>query len=579
MPGVGDDRRQQLTLAPAAPPSNVTFRRPRFGRSDVPLLVKIMASLGMCLVVSSLLTGVLETQLTRAALRRESEAQVRRQLAELRDVYFAHQRALAAETVDLAAMIAVSNLTDPFGRNRLQAALAASGFPYDLLDVVDTRGESIEQSAGPLHLDDIRGAVRDYKTYNAISYRPLAGARGEVQVFLSAIGSGPERRILVAGTKLDDGLADTFKSQIRNEAEVMLVVGEEVIGSTLKPPPLPPRGSLREARLPASVTAARLNGVKMLVAYGPVPLDDLGAASGGIGVAVIDPTGELDASLAKSRILASVILGLVAVALGWLLFRALIRPLSALDRTATRIAAGDLEASFDIKGHDEIARLARSLAKMTAESRAQAQRVADTSRRIVTAQDDERRRMERNLHDGAQQRLLTASLAVGMAKASRTARDEPDLASTLDEVTRHLDAALAELRDLARGIHPAILGEAGLGPALESLAEKSLVPARVEDPFTERLASPIEATAYFVVSEALANATKHALASAVTIRATLVGERLVVRVSDDGVGGADPSRGTGLLGLSDRLAAMGGTLTVDSPLGGGTRIVADLPCG
>jgi signal transduction histidine kinase len=194
--------------------------------------------------------------------------------------------------------------------------------------------------------------------------------------------------------------------------------------------------------------------------------------------------------------------------------------------------------------------------------------------RLVTAQDEERRRLERNIHDGAQQRLLTLAVAVGL---TRDRLSDPALCNELDRVGEELRVTLSELRELARGTYPAILTEAGLGPALESVVQRATVPARLASAPEGRLSAPVEATAYFVVSEALANAAKHAKAASVIVAARLDGGHLLVEVADDGIGGADPAMGSGLRGLADRVAALGGTLRLHSAPGAGTRVVAAIP--
>ena len=197
--------------------------------------------------------------------------------------------------------------------------------------------------------------------------------------------------------------------------------------------------------------------------------------------------------------------------------------------------------------------------------------------RIVSAQDEERRRLERNLHDGAQQQLVTASLGLGVVRAKvRTGRSE-GLDDELGEVASQLKAGLAELRTLARGLHPAVVTEAGLGAALESLADRSPIPVRVDAKIERRFPPAVEATGYYVVSEGLTNVAKHARASEGTVRASDEGDRLVLEVEDDGVGGADQGLGSGLRGLQDRVAALGGLLEVESRPGGGTLLRAELP--
>jgi signal transduction histidine kinase len=201
-----------------------------------------------------------------------------------------------------------------------------------------------------------------------------------------------------------------------------------------------------------------------------------------------------------------------------------------------------------------------------------------TSRqRLVTAQDEERRRLERDLHDGAQQRLVAISLGLRMARGLVDAEEDAALGERLDQASEELTRALGELREFARGIHPAILTERGLVPALHSLAERSTVPATVDANLEARLPAPVEATAYFVVSEALANVAKYSKATAVSVRAGATDGVLAVEVIDDGIGGADPSRGSGLRGLADRVAAVDGTLKVESPPGKGTRLTVRIP--
>jgi PAS domain S-box-containing protein len=203
----------------------------------------------------------------------------------------------------------------------------------------------------------------------------------------------------------------------------------------------------------------------------------------------------------------------------------------------------------------------------------------DSRARIVEAADEARRRIERDLHDGAQQQLV--SLAVSLRLAQRRI-DGGDLATArelLDEVDTSLASALSELRELARGIHPAILTEGGLGPALNSLVRRSTVPASVVAVPPARFAAAVEAAAYFLIAEGLTNAARHATAATVEVAVTKDDDNpdLVVEVRDDGAGGANPDGG-GLRGLADRLAVLGGTLSIISPPGGGTILRGEIPC-
>jgi len=225
------------------------------------------------------------------------------------------------------------------------------------------------------------------------------------------------------------------------------------------------------------------------------------------------------------------------------------------------------------------ARLALENARLHAEVQAQLAQVQESRVRIVEAADEQRRKIERDIHDGAQQRLVALALELRTAQRRLGGEVDPEVASVLEQAVGELQQAVSELRELARGVHPAILTEEGLGPALESVASRTPIPVRVTSSPDGRLPPEIEAAAYFVACEALANAVKHADATAVTISAVQTDGTLVVEVVDDGVGGAEIGAGSGLRGLADRVEAYGGKLVVTSPLGGGTRVRAELPCG
>jgi signal transduction histidine kinase len=194
----------------------------------------------------------------------------------------------------------------------------------------------------------------------------------------------------------------------------------------------------------------------------------------------------------------------------------------------------------------------------------------------VDAADAERRRIERDLHDGTQQRLVALAMNLGMAKAQTTTVEEAHQAIT--EAHEEAKAALAELRNMIRGLHPAVLEDRGLDAALSGVAARMPIPVRVTVDVPRRPPPTIEAVAYFVVSESLTNITKHAQASQAEVIVQRAGDRLHVIVSDDGVGGADPARGTGLAGLAKRAASVDGTFDITSPPGGPTLITVDLPC-
>jgi signal transduction histidine kinase len=201
--------------------------------------------------------------------------------------------------------------------------------------------------------------------------------------------------------------------------------------------------------------------------------------------------------------------------------------------------------------------------------------LAASRRRIVAASDEARRRIERDLHDGTQQRLVT--LLLQLAAVREAAPTGEVLIAELSRIQRELASALDELREMSRGIHPSILSEGGLGPALRALSRRSTIPVELEVTTERRLAEPIEAAVYFVASEALANATKHAQASRIDVSLAPRDGGLLLSIRDDGVGGADSGQGSGLVGLHDRVEALGGTLRIESPRGAGTLLVVALP--
>ncbi|MFD1528319.1 sensor histidine kinase, partial [Pseudonocardia aurantiaca] len=196
--------------------------------------------------------------------------------------------------------------------------------------------------------------------------------------------------------------------------------------------------------------------------------------------------------------------------------------------------------------------------------------------RIVAAADDARRRIERDLHDGTQQRLVSLGLELRLAQSTEPA-DRTALQTQIGRVADELNVVIEELREITRGIHPAILSEGGLGPALRTLARRAAIPVELDIRTDTRAAPPIEVAAYYVVSEALTNTTKHARASYAHVIVEQRDAMLCLSIRDDGIGGADPAGGSGLIGLRDRVHALGGAIEVSSPTGEGTAIVVELP--
>jgi PAS domain S-box-containing protein len=230
----------------------------------------------------------------------------------------------------------------------------------------------------------------------------------------------------------------------------------------------------------------------------------------------------------------------------------------------------DFEARVVRSGDDEVVAIVRDVTELNRVVR----QLRDSRRRIVEAADDERHRLERNLHDGAQQRLV--ALFHHLHLVDRSLEDDPVHARTLLHTGQaELAATLAEIRELVRGLHPSLLTRRGLGTALGALAGRLPMPVELAV-VEERLAPEVEAAAYYVVAEALTNTAKHAGASRAAVAVTVLGDRLVVEVADDGCGGADPGA-SGLRGLADRVEAFGGSLLIESPADRGTRVRAEIP--
>jgi signal transduction histidine kinase len=259
------------------------------------------------------------------------------------------------------------------------------------------------------------------------------------------------------------------------------------------------------------------------------------------------------------------------------------RAVTEVERDGIRVGAIIHDATLrDEPGLVRAAAASAALAleneRLEAELRARLDELQSSRSRLVEVSMFERRRLERDLHDGAQQRLVALSLQLGLAKRRLESGDDAAAGTMLDAARDELARALEELRELARGIHPAILTDRGLEAALEALAERAPLPVTLDAMPPERLPASVEAAAYFVVAEALTNVAKYAGATRAVVRIGRDDGYAVVEVADDGVGGADPTIGTGLRGLADRLAALDGRLEVHSPPGEGTIVRAKVPC-
>ena len=257
------------------------------------------------------------------------------------------------------------------------------------------------------------------------------------------------------------------------------------------------------------------------------------------------------------------------------LTRAIVRPVREAATMAGRLAHGDLTVRIPERGIAEIGVLQHSFNTMAGSLQQSRTELAASRTRLVAASDQARRQIERDLHDGIQQRLVSLVLDLRTIEAAVP----PELREQHADIADGLTGALTDLRELSRGIHPAILSEGGLSPALKALARRSAVPVQLDIDVRQRLPEPVEVAAYYVAAEALANTAKHARASIAHVNLQAHNDRLQLSIRDDGQGGATTDGGSGLVGLTDRVEALGGTILVDSPPGEGTRLDVDLPIG
>jgi signal transduction histidine kinase len=260
------------------------------------------------------------------------------------------------------------------------------------------------------------------------------------------------------------------------------------------------------------------------------------------------------------------------------LTRAIVLPVRRAAAMAGRLAGGDLSVRMPESGTAEIGELERAFNTMAGSLEASHADLTRSRARVVAASDETRRRIERDLHDGTQQRLVSLGLELRAAEAMAPA-ELTELRSQLAHTAEGLTGAIEELQEISRGIHPAILSKGGLGPALKTLARRSAIPVELEVDADRRLPAPIEAAAYYVVSEALTNAVKHSRASAVRVQVAGHDGFVQVSIRDDGVGGAAPGQGSGLIGLKDRVESLGGEIEIDSPSGSGTSLRMTIPTG
>ncbi len=564
----------------------IALRRPKTEEADPPvhevrtrrrmsILAEFLIALVSVILISAAGTGLLEEQMTKSELTKEADRLTSRRLAAVIGAYETGERSLSLTLRYLAEQL---NIGGVLQRNYDPQLVAWTSQTSDTLAI------------------DMLGLFRPDGTWLAGDGRTLEGSKvilnaapgSRAQLVPTGGGSyervlttpiGLRQGVLLGGMDFADGTAYELRKTLGGQGEVILVADYQVVGSTLRlgPSELPGRNA-ETGDLPTRATRVTLGGKRMLVMYGAIggPGSEPGLAS--IGVAVPDPVEELTSRLRLVRLMSTFVLAGAALVMGWLLFWTLVRPLVGLSRTATRIAQGDLQANFAAPRDNEIGRLAMALQQMTGELQGKTRRLQEASKRLLVAQQEERQRVARDLHDGMQQQLVVLAVKIKQLAAS----DEPPNPLLLEHLAAEAEEAAFALQDLGRGIFPTVLGDQGVAAALRTSASRLPMKVRLEvsPELEERRFSPeIEGTLYFVTMEAMANAQKHAPRAQLNVSLTREPGMVLLQVSDDGPGFdlLQESMGSGLQNMADRVNTVGGSSNIISFPGGGVTILARIP--
>lgn len=545
------------------------------------LLATLMLGFVAALIVV-LVTVLLDARLTRGALRQQAKETLEGELTVLSATFTERHSTLitglrnASQTLAFRDLIAdgtrvnVVNELSPVYRN----------LSLDTIGVVHPDGR-VTTVLGVSLLDLPRDAVDDLASGSG--HHLVATVDGRyMEIGAVPVGQLTRRSVLIGGYLFDDGTA--FRLRLLRGSDIMLVADGGLTGTTqAERPQAPPAFGDRH-----HPTMINMGGTDTFVDYATViAATGTWGAEGVVGVALPEPLAQLDRTLLRNRLVAIGVILLVVVLLGVYVERLFARPLLRLASTARRIAEGDTDTSFEARTDDEIGSLAAMLEQMRRSTiaqleviRQQARKLRTASERIVDAQDEERRRLANDLHDGLQRQLVLLRTRLGLYRQLR--EDDPEKAErTLVELEHDAEAAISELRETSRRIFPAILQDQGLTGGLNSLVGRAPVGVELStDPEPlPRIDPRVEINAYLLASEALTNVVKHADADAVLIHARLRADGLVLDVVDNGAG-FEPAAARddgGLRHLQDRVAAVGGRLDVTSAPGDGTTIQAWFP--
>lgn len=565
-----------------------SLRAPR-----TPLVTRLLAALTVVLALSLLITSLVESSLTRSAVRAQAESVLDQRVAQARAVLLQDVQDILVELQYVKSSFRRSSLPDGGGLD--------PGDPEALADVLsdvqerrrftsigayDASGAPIQATFGPALVAPPDQLLRrpDRATMGARVVETVDGRHAYVAGEL--VPGGADGDVLVMfGFLFDTAYARSVRNATGGD-DILLLVDGTAVGGSLPGQPENLDAVGREA-----------GGIELVESGDRIywsRLEDVVRPGDGWGepaqfaVLTPEPLAHLDAALVRNRLVAGGALLVIATLLAWLVSRRLTRPLRELTATAAAIADGNRDAVFTATSDDEVGVLAQSLEEMRQGLgrqlvliQRQAEALRDAGGRLVHAQDEARRRLAADLHDGVQRQLVMLRLHLGFGR-ERIRQSPGEAEAVVDELAAEIDQVLARLRETAQGIYPSILRDRGLEGALFSLAARSPLPVELDvDPEPlPRLPHEVEANAYFLVSEAVTNVIKHAGATRVAIRLRLDGDLLELRVGDDGEGFSPvedrSTAGRGLGTMEDRARALRGTVDV-STSSDGTEVVARLP--
>jgi signal transduction histidine kinase len=556
---------------------------------STPLVTRLLAALTVVLAISFVVTYVVESDLTRGALRDQAEAVLDQRAEQAQAVLRRDTEAIHAELQSDIDWFP-ADVRRPFDDREKRALIAlisevASRRPFTLLGVYDRSGAVVE----PMGPELVPPPEELFASSSASSGGQVVPTTDDRWAYVSAelFGLPGEEIVLAFGFVFDEAYATTIRDAAGG-ADIVLEAGGEVIATSL-----PGTGvvtELEEIRPEERDTTELVVDDRTYWGQWQTFARPGDEASWGLparlGVMIDEPLARLDAQLVRNRLGAGAALLVIATLLAWLVGRRLTKPLRELTATAASIASGDRDASFPVTGDDEVGVLARALEDMRRGLghqleliQRQAEALRDAGGRLVHAQDEARRRMAGDLHDGVQRQLVMLRLHIGFGRERiRRAPDETE--AVLDELATEVDQVLSRLRETAQGIYPSILRDRGLEGALFSLGTRSSLPVELEvDPEPlPRLPHDVEANTYFLASEAVTNAVKHAQASRIGVTVRVDGDVLLLTVRDDGRGFDMAVRGSGrgLGNMQDRARALGGRVELATGTGG-TVVTARLP--